>query len=247
MVSTHRRAFGCQISKELGKAGATLTMCSSISRGANYAIGKKGKTHSQRFGATNIQGVTKFRRQMAETYRHINKLIDNSGHHFDGKTRDQRSYEAIHKERKKVINIDPGDTSRPLQSIISFAINNGYSAREVGGLIIKIASNSAFVGNTSHAIYSIRKSRITARTKEIALEHSAKNVRLSNLALSSIFALGSFSSETISETEKTTLENSRKMAGDPRELATIVASESTVNYAFAIHNTIVAHGGTVKQ
>jgi hypothetical protein len=37
------------------------------------------------------------------------------------------------------------------------------------------------------------------------------------------------------------------MAGDPRELATIVASESTVNYAFAIHNTIVAHGGTVKQ
>ena len=249
MVSTLRRALGCQISKELGKAGATLTMCSSISRGANYAIGKKGKTHSQRFGATNIQGVAKFRRQMAETYRHINKLIDNSGYHFDRKTRDQRSYEATQEEeeRKKVINIDLGDTSRPLQSIISFAINNGCSAREVGGLIIKIASNSAIAGNTSHAIYSIMKSRITARTKEIALEHSAKNVRLSNLTLSSIFALGSFSSETISETEKTTLENSRKMAGDPRELATIVASESTVNYAFAIHNTIVAHGGTVKQ
>jgi hypothetical protein len=151
------------------------------------------------------------------------------------------------KSAKKVINIDPGDTSRPLRSIISLAINNGCSARGAGGLIIKIASNSAIAGNTSHIINSNTKSRITARTKEIALEHSDKNVGLSNLTLSSIFALGSFSSETISEAEKTTLENSRKMAGDSRELATIVASESIVNYAFAIHNTIVAHGGTVKQ
>jgi len=174
MDSSLRRALGCRTSKEFGKAGATLTMCSSISRGANYAIGKKGKTHSQRFGATNIQGVAKFMRQMAETYRHINKLIDNSGYYFDRKIRDQRSYEATQEERKKVINVDPGDTSRPLQSIISFVINNGCSAREVGGLIIKIASNSAIEGNTSHAIYSIMKSRITARTKEIAQGDTVK-------------------------------------------------------------------------
>jgi hypothetical protein len=135
---------------------------------------KKGKTHSQRFGATNIQGVAKFMRQMAETYRHINKLIDNSGYHFDRKIRDQRSYEATNEERKKVINIDPGDTSRPLQSIISFVINDGCSAREVGGLIIKIASNSAIAGNTSHAIQSIVKSRLTARTKEIAQGDTVK-------------------------------------------------------------------------
>jgi hypothetical protein len=37
------------------------------------------------------------------------------------------------------------------------------------------------------------------------------------------------------------------MAGDSRQLFTIVASRSTVNFAFAIHNTIVADGGTVKK
>ena len=247
MLNSLSRALGCQLSKALGKAGATVSMCSSILCRANYAIGKKGKTHFQRFGATNIQGVAKFMRQMPETHRYINKLMDNSGYPLDRKTLDKSSHEVTQEDHKKVTYIDPGDTYRLSQSMDSFPINNSCNAREAGGLTIRIASNSAIAGNTSHAIYRITKSKPTARTKEIALEHSDKNVRLYNLPLSSTFALGTFSSATMSEAEKTTLENSGKMVGDSREFATIIASKSTVNYAFATHNLVVAHGGIVKQ
>ena len=246
-VSSLSRALGSQISKELGKTGATVIMCSSISRGANYGIGKKGKTHSQRSGARNIQGVAKFMHHMAETHRHINKLVDNLGYPLERKKQDKRPHEATQEDRKKVIDIDPGDTCRLLQSMISFGINNGCSAREAGGRIINIASKSAIARNTSITVYGIAKSRLTTRTKEIALEHGDKNIRLYNFTLSSIFVRDRFSSATLSEGKKTTLENSRKMAGDSRQLFTIVASRSTVNFAFAIHNTIVADGGTVKK
>jgi 3-oxoacyl-[acyl-carrier protein] reductase len=124
-------------------------------------------------------------------------------------------------------------------------MKNGNIAKGVGGVIINIASTPAIAGHTACAPYSIAKSGVIAITKHIALEYGEKNIRAYTLALGNISTEATFASMTLTERKKAAMENSMKRGGDPREVATIAASNASEDFASTTGNTIVMDGGRV--
>ena len=97
----------------------------------------------------------------------------------------------------------------------------------------------------ARAPYSIMKSGVIAITKHIALDYGDKNIRAYTLALGNISTEAIFASMTLTERKKAAVENSMKRWGDPTEVATIAASVTSEDFAFASGNRIVIQGGTV--
>jgi 3-oxoacyl-[acyl-carrier protein] reductase len=241
VITGASRSFGFEISKEFVARGIAVILCSrSMTRAEKWASLIKGKVYPVRLDVINAHGVAEFVRRVAERHNCIDVLVNNAGYPFDRKTWNETFHEAAEEDFDLVIEVDLKGTVRLLEGVIPLIIKNGRSSVAGGGGVrTNIASTPAISGNTRGTLYSIAKAGVIAITKHIALEYGEKNIVVYTLTLGNISAEATFSSITLTESKKATMDNSMKRWRHPREVATAAASLASEDFAFATRNTII--------
>jgi NAD(P)-dependent dehydrogenase (short-subunit alcohol dehydrogenase family) len=236
------RSFGFEISKEFAARGIAVILCSRSITGAEKAAGLiKGKVYPVRLDVINTHEVAEFVRSVAERQYCIDVLVNNAGYPFVRKTWNKTFHEAAEEDLDLVIEVDLKGTVRLLQAVIPLMIKNGHSSSGGrGGVRTNIASTPAISGYTRGTLYSIAKAGVIAITKDIALEYGEKNIVVYTLTLGNISAEATFSSMTLTGSQKAAMDNSMKWWRHPREVAAAAASLASEDFVFATGNTIDA-------
>lgn len=235
-----------EIPQQFANKGATVSICSrSMRRAENCASCIEGKTYPEILDVTNVQSLAEYMRHVADRHRHIDILINNAGYLFDRMIWNKRFHQVAEEDLEKVVGVDLKGTFGLSQVAISFMIKNIRSAREAVGPIISITSTLTIAGHTVDPLYSTMKYGVIAITENIAKDYSDKSIQAYTLSLVNVYTQVTFVTMTLAERKKVSMQYSMKRRGDPREVATIAASVTNYDIAFAAGDTIVIDGGTV--
>jgi 3-oxoacyl-[acyl-carrier protein] reductase len=241
VITGASRSFDFEISKEFAARGAAVVLCLRSKTGAEKSASLiKSKAYPVRLNLINAHEVAEFVRPVAERHNCIDVLVNNAGYPFDRKTWNETFHEAAEEDFDLVIEVDLKGTVRLLEGVIPLIIKNGRSSGAGGGGVrTNIASTPAISGNTRGTLYSIAKAGVIAITKHIALEYGEKDIVVYTFTLGNISAEATFSSMTLTESKKASMDNSMKRWRHPREVAAAAASLASEDFAFATGNTII--------
>jgi NAD(P)-dependent dehydrogenase (short-subunit alcohol dehydrogenase family) len=231
--------IGFETASRLVERGATVLVCSRKLDRAEKASSEIGSgALPEQLDIADSKSVLRLIAKVSMKYRRLDILVNIAGYPFDRKIWYKKFHEVKEDEIDKVINVDLKGTVRISQACIPLMMKRG-------GVIISIASTPAIAGHTEGAPYTLAKSAIIAMTKHIALEYGRNNIRAYALALGNIATEATFNSMTDVERKKAANENAMKKWGDPKEIASAIASLASDDFSFATGNTIVLDGGTV--
>jgi 3-oxoacyl-[acyl-carrier protein] reductase len=232
--------LGFGISIELLAGGAAVIMCSrKIASTQEPASLIKGKAYPVRLDVINGHEVAEFVRRVAERHNCIDVLVNNAGYPFDRKKWHKTFHEAAEEDFDLVIEVDLKGTVRLLEGVIPLIIKNGRSSGAGGGGVrTNIASTPAISGYTRGTLYSIAKAGVIEITKDITLQYGEKNIVVYTFTLGNISAEATFSSMTLTGSQKAAMDNSMKWWRHPRGVAAAAASLASEDFVFATGNTI---------
>jgi len=231
--------IGFETARRLVERGATVLVCSrKLDRAERSAREIGSGALPEQLDIADSKSVLRLVTKVSRKYRRLDILVNIAGYPFDRKIWYKKFHEVKEDEIDKVINVDLKGTVRISQACIPLMMKRG-------GVIISIASTPAIAGHTEGAPYTLAKSAIIAMTKHIALEYGRNNIRAYALALGNIATGATFNSMTDVERKKAANENAMKKWGDPKEIASAIASLASDDFSFATGNTIVLDGGTV--
>ena len=231
--------IGFETARRLVERGATVLVCSrKLDRAERSAREIGSGALPEQLDIADSKSVLRLVTKVSRKYRRLDILVNIAGYPFDRKIWYKKFHEVKEDEIDKVINVDLKGTVRISQACIPLMMKRG-------GVIISIASTPAIAGHTEGAPYTLAKSAIIAMTKHIALEYGRNNIRAYALALGNIATEATFNSMTDVERKKAANENAMKKWGDPKEIASAIASLASDDFSFATGNTIVLDGGTV--
>lgn len=233
--------IGSETARKLVERGAKVLVCSRKLDRAKALASKIGSDAiPERLDIADDQSISEFASKVSRKYRGLDILVNNAGFPFDPKIWYKKFHSVTAEELDKVIAVDLKGTVRISQACIPLMMKRG-------GVIISISSTPAIAGHTEGAPYTLAKAAIIAMTKHIALEYGRSNIRAYALALGNIATKATFDSMTASERKKAKGENAMKRWGDPKEIASVIASLASDDFAFATGNTIIVDGGTVLR
>lgn len=233
--------IGLETARKLIERGATVLLCSRNLDRARKAADEIGiGAIPEELDITNNDSVGSFIKKVSRKYKRLDILVNNAGYPFDRKIWYKEFHKVSDDEIKRVAEVDFMGTVRISQACIPLMMKRG-------GVIVSISSTPAVAGHTEGAPYTLAKSVIIAMTKHIALEYGEKNIRAFVLALGNIATEATFNSMTASERKKAANENAIKRWGRPAEIASVIASIVSDDFAFATGNTLIIDGGTVLR
>jgi NAD(P)-dependent dehydrogenase (short-subunit alcohol dehydrogenase family) len=231
--------IGFETASRLVERGATVLVCSRKLERAERSASLIGSgSLPELLDIADSKSVSRLVTKVSRKYKRLDILVNIAGYPFDRKIWYKKFHEVKEDEIDKVISVDLKGTVRITQACIPLMMKRG-------GVIISIASTPAIAGHTEGAPYTLAKSAIIAMTKHIALEYGQNNIRAYALALGNIATEATFNSMTEAERKKAANENAMKKWGDPKEIASAIASLASDDFSFATGNTIVLDGGTV--
>ena len=231
--------IGFETARRLVERGATVLACSrKLDRAETSASQIGSGALPEQLDIADSKSVLRLVTKVSKKYKRLDILVNIAGYPFDRKIWYKKFHEVKEDEIDKVVNVDLKGTVRISQACIPLMMKSG-------GVIISIASTPAIAGHTEGAPYTLAKSAIIAMTKHIALEYGQNNIRAYALALGNIATEATFNSMTDVERKKAANENAMKKWGDPKEIASAIASLASDDFSFATGNTIVLDGGTV--
>ena len=233
--------IGLETARKFVERGATVLVCSrnlDRARKASEEIGRGAIP--EELDIASGDSVSHFIKKVTREFHTLDILVNNAGYPFDRKIWYKEFHKVSDDELKRVADVDFVGTVRISKACIPLMMKRG-------GVIISISSTPAVAGHTEGAPYTLAKSAIIAMTKHIALEYGKKNIRAFALALGNIATEATFNSMTAPERKKAANENAIKRWGHPEEIASVIASIASDDFAFATGNTIIVDGGTVLR
>lgn len=233
--------IGFETARRLVERGVTVVVCSRKPDRAKKSASMIGSgAVPEQLDIANANSVSRLVAKVSSRYKRLDILVNVAGYPFDRRIWYKKFHEVKDDEIDKVVNVDLKGTVRMSQACIPLMIKRG-------GVIISIASTPAIAGHTEGAPYTLAKAAIIAMTKHIALEYGQNNIRAYVLALGNIATEATFNSMTDLERKKAASENAMKRWGDPKEIASAIASLASDDFCFATGNTIILDGGTVVR
>ena len=233
--------IGSETARRLVERGAKVLVCSRKLDRAEVVASQIGSgAIPEQLDIADGDSIAKFISRVSSKYRRLDILVNNAGYPFDRKIWYKKFHNVTMEELDRVIAVDLKGTVRISQACIPLMMKRG-------GVIISISSTPAIAGYTEGAPYTLAKAAIVAMTKHIALEYGQKNIRAYVLALGNIATEATFNSMTAAERKRAEGENAMKRWGEPKEIASVIASVASDDFAFATGNTIIVDGGTVLR
>ena len=175
IVTGAGRGIGLEIARELLAAGMTVVavdLKEDLLAALPEAMGNPGeKLDCRALDVTDGEGFTKLVDDVAETYEHVDVLVNNAGITRDG----------------LLMRMDDADWEIVLKVNLTSAFFgtravSKYMVRQRGGSIVNMASYSGLEGNRGQANYAASKAGLLGLTKTTAKELATKNVRCNAVA-----------------------------------------------------------------
>ena len=233
--------IGFETARLLVERGANVLVCSrKLDRAEKLARMIGSGAVPELLDIAKANSVSRLVAKVSSNYKRLDILVNVAGYPFDRRIWYKKFHEVKDDEIDKIVNVDLKGTVRMSQACIPLMIKRG-------GVIISIVSTPAIAGHTEGAPYTLAKAAIIAMTKHIALEYGQNNIRAYALALGNIATEATFNSMTDLERKKAASENAMKKWGQPKEIASVIASLASDDFSFATGNTIVLDGGTVVR
>jgi NADP-dependent 3-hydroxy acid dehydrogenase YdfG len=128
IVSGNSRSVNSKLARELAAQSAVLIVCSrgmaSAQKSASTII---GEAHPERLDVTDAHHVSEFARNISESPKYIDVLINNAGNPFDPGVWIKRLHEVAKEDFGRVIEADLKGTLSLSQEMIRQMIRNGSS------------------------------------------------------------------------------------------------------------------------
>jgi len=171
IVTGGSRGIGKAIALELGRAGATVIVNYNASRAAAESVVEALENgHAVQADVSTTDGCKRLI-EAAQAQGGVDILINNAGVTDDG-----LAMRMSDEQFDRVMQVNAGGSFRMSREALP------HMARSRNGVIINLASVSAFRGNPGQLNYSASKAAVVAMTRCLAKEMGKRNIRVNAVA-----------------------------------------------------------------
>ncbi len=198
---------------------------------------KDNEFHAEflKFEAEDINSARKVVEKTIQMYGRIDIVVNNVG--GSDLTRDLCTENLDIKYFDEVMNVN----LRSMIAISKYAIPN--MREHGGGAIVNIASIAGMLGNQIGTLYGVSKAGVINLTRYIATQFGRSKIRCNAVAPGLVLTPAAMENLTEDERKKYLRHNSLPYAGEPDDIANIVAFLASDEARYITGHTIVADGG----